>query len=89
MGAGGKKRAWYPLFAHASEIYVTSTPLPWLLSSLLPSYEAQIVTKGVAANIMFLSKPKILIENCDVPWFSGPEEIIPVAIWHTRSATEF
>ena len=32
---------------------------------------------------MFLSKPKILIENCDgqvVPWFSGPEEIIPVAI---------
>ena len=50
------------------------------------------MTKGVAANIMFLSKPKILIENCDgqvVPWFSGPEEIIPVAIWHTRSATEF
>ena len=37
---------------------------------------------------MFLSKPKILIENCDghvVPWFSGPEEIIPVAMWYTPS----
>ena len=44
------------------------------------------MTKGVAANIMFLS---ILIENCDgqvVPWFSGPEEIIPVAIWHIQTA---
>ena len=32
------------------------------------------------------------IENCDgqvVPWFSGPEDMITVAIWHTRSATEF